>query len=509
MAFRVMWSGGAVALAAVSAWTGCGGDVRIEFGAGGEGGLGGSGGSGTGTTTGTATGSGTGTATGTATGSGTGAVPCSVDCSTIATPPCYVAVCDEQTDLCQVVPAEAGASCDDGMFCTISDACDGAGQCVGGAENTCGIVPEDCELVTCNEQTSSCSTVPGVNGMPCTSPDLCTVDAICQGGICAGQPKDCFFTPVPDECHVPICDPMDGQCKPVPGNDGGPCTDPNDLCTDGKICSSGSCVGGLPKDCSAQSVGCNEGVCNANTGQCVQQPLMAGDPCAEGTDACNQGTCDGTGSCVSSPINEGGMCDDGLSCTTGTTCTGGTCGGGTSTVSVYFSESFSSNAAGWTLGTEWQIGSAMASTGHTSACGNGDPATDHSPGNDNGVAGVVIGGNATPMVHPYYYLTSPPVNVAGQSSVYLEYWRWLNSDYTPFMENRVEVFDGSSWVTLFVTGGPPVTDDSSWIPQSFDITPYANANLQVRFGFTIGQGGVYTCSGWNVDDVAILSGPCN
>jgi hypothetical protein len=203
------------------------------------------------------------------------------------------------------------------------------------------------------------------------------------------------------------------------------------------------------------------------------------------------------------------MCDDGLTCTAGTTCTAGVCGGGTSTVTVFFSDDFSSNAAGWTLDTEWQIGPAMASSGQTPSCGAGDPAVDHSSGSDNGVAGVVIGGNASTMQHPYYYLTSPPVNVAGQSTVFLEFWRWLNSDYTPYMQNSVEVFDGMQWVTLFETAGPPITNDSAWVPQSFDVGPYANSALRVRFGFRIGSNGVYTCSSWNVDDVAILSGPCN
>jgi hypothetical protein len=30
----------------------------------------------------------------------------------------------------------------------------------------------------------------------------------------------------------------------------------------------------------------------------------------------------------------------------------------------------------------------------------------------------------------------------------------------------------------------------------------------VRFGFNVGSSGVYTCSGWNIDDVLIATGTC-
>ena len=57
------------------------------------------------------------------------------------------------------------------------------------------------------------------------------------------------------------------------------------------------------------------------------------------------------------------------------------------------------------LGTEWEIGPAKASTGGNRGP---DPATDHTPSSDNGVAGVVIGGNTNAMLHGLDYLQSPP-----------------------------------------------------------------------------------------------------
>jgi hypothetical protein len=141
--------------------------------------------------------------------------------------------------------------------------------------------------------------------------------------------------------------------------------------------------------------------------------------------------------------------------------------------------------------------------------GNPDPAQDHTLTSDNGVAGVDIGGNADQMLHPFTWLTSPVINVGAAPAVFLEYWRWLNSDYTPWMENRVEVFDGVSWVVVWQSGGAPGIQDNAWTKQSHDISMYANAQLRVRFGFDIGQNGVFNVSSWNLDDVVVASGACN
>ncbi|MFM6266519.1 MAG: hypothetical protein ACKPFA_08440, partial [Dolichospermum sp.] len=95
---------------------------------------------------------------------------------------------------------------------------------------------------------------------------------------------------------------------------------------------------------------------------------------------------------------------------------------------IYFSDDFannSNNSNGWTLGTEWQIGAATASTGHV--YGNPDPGTDNTPTADNGVAGVVIGGNASTALHGFYYLTSPVINTSTANQLFFEFARWLNS----------------------------------------------------------------------------------
>ena len=167
-----------------------------------------------------------------------------------------------------------------------------------------------------------------------------------------------------------------------------------------------------------------------------------------------------------------------------------------------FSEDFSDNSAGWTLGPQWEIGAAAASTGH--AYGYPDPALDHTPTSDNGVAGVIIGGNAYHHdLHPYYYLVSPSFDATGYDTVSLEYYRWLNSDYAWYMLNRVEAFDGDTWQTLWQTGVAPGITDSEWTQQSFDLTALANENMAVRFGFSIESSESMIVSGWNLDDVTV------
>jgi hypothetical protein len=191
---------------------------------------------------------------------------------------------------------------------------------------------------------------------------------------------------------------------------------------------------------------------------------------------------------------------DGTSCGIGLVCQTGTC---VPTSSDLFSEDFADNSQGWTLDPTWQIGPTAVSP---PAVFNPDPMFDNTPTADNGVAGVILGGNAPTLLHPYYYLTSPVFDTSGApGTVVFEYYRWLNSDYTPYMQNQVQVYNGASWVTVWQSAGPPGIQDTAWTLQSFDVTAYKNANMQIRFGYTIGSAGVFTVSSWNVDDVKVYA----
>src|SRR5262249_45803070 len=136
-----------------------------------------------------------------------------------------------------------------------------------------------------------------------------------------------------------------------------------------------------------------------------------------------------------------------------------------------------------------------------------DPATDHTSTPDNGVAGVAIGGCEQQVMHGYYYLTSPKINLSTTGTVYLEFWRWLNSDYPPYMTNDIEVFNGATWIAVWTqpSDSTPI-QDSAWTYFAYDVTAYKNANFQVRFGFKIESIGVFQVGSWNIDDVRLVSG---
>ncbi len=468
---------------------------------------------GDGTTPTTATGGGGGQGGSGGAGGGKGGAggsfgPCPVDCSKIKTPACSAAHCNDKTLQCEVTPAKDGSPCEDGQFCTIHDSCM-AGACVGGENNSCAMTALPCNEIACDEASKTCTNQPANDGTSCTPDDLCQTGGACLGGSCYGSPKDCTFAPMPDECHIGVCNPKTGDCDPTPGNEGKACVDSNDLCSKGKTCVSGVCSGGTPLDCGGLTKGCKNGVCDKSSGVCVQELIPAGGKCLEATNDCNDGICDAMGKCNAKPVNEGGKCEDGNLCTSGEKCTAGVCSGGMPVAPmVYFADGFADNSKGWQLGPEWQIGAAKASSGQE--YGSPDPASDFTPSADNGVAGVVIGGNITVGQHAAYYLTSPVIDTSNVNGpLWLGYRRWLNSDYAPYMINTVEVYDGNGWVTLFKSGASPGIKDAAWTLFIHDVTKYKNKSMQIRFGHSVGQSGAYVVSGWNLDDVTLASAVCS
>ncbi len=468
-------------------------------------------------------------------GSGTGtggSGPCSSADDCIAqSDTCNVGTCIN--GVCEKLPANDGTACDDGQFCTLNDLCQ-AGVCTGGTPKQCPPGGQ-CQVGACDEATDSCTTAPGNDGASCVDSDPCTLTGICSNGTCApGQPVDCSF--LNSECGVGFCDPqlgcvamplaegaacddgmfnpctagkcIQGTCTSLPANDDGPCTD-NLFCTINDHCQGGTCVSGGPNPC-APPGGCYIASCNEATDSCTAVPGNDGASCDD-FNACTTNTTCLAGACINGqPANEGMACDDGSGCTTGEFCTAGVCGGGAGPI-VYFADDFKDNSKGWTLGNEWGIGPATASSGGVLGA---DPDTDHTASADDGVAGVVIGGNASTNLHPYYYLESPPFNTAAAAGpVILGFYRWLNSDYDPFMHNTIEVYNGSSWVTVWTSGGPPGIEDSppngmGWTFIQHDLTAYKNAGMRIRFGFDITSVGVFTIGSWNIDDVLVAGAAC-
>jgi hypothetical protein len=184
----------------------------------------------------------------------------------------------------------------------------------------------------------------------------------------------------------------------------------------------------------------------------------------------------------------------------------GGCTGGT----IYFSEDFSDNLNGWTLEGEWAIGPTSISEGQQQ--GYPDPASDHDASAENGVAGIVLGGNYSTQVHPHHYLTSPAIDLsAAPGTVTLSYWRWLNCDMQPFVSATIEVWNGASWITLWQNSTDSLTTDSAWSRYEFDVTAHKNAGFRVRFGHQTNTQSMFLAfvmSGWNVDGLTLASEGC-
>ena len=230
-------------------------------------------------------------------------------------PSCTPYLCDGLNDECPS-DCDSDGDCATGICLSGSCApplgngnpCTSDGQCASGlcvddvcCESACAAECESCSLATNGVADGTCSS--SINGAQCTPSDLCIVSSTCQGGLCSGTIKDCTFEPVPNECHISVCNPMTGSCEPEFGNSGLPCVDQMDLCTLGKSCNTtGMCVGGTPKDCSHLNIvgTCTVGGCNSGDGLCEQQTLPGGS-----------------------------VCDDFDGCTLGTICTGNVCGAGT------------------------------------------------------------------------------------------------------------------------------------------------------------------------------------
>jgi hypothetical protein len=174
---------------------------------------------------------------------------------------------------------------------------------------------------------------------------------------------------------------------------------------------------------------------------------------------------------------------------------------------VYFVEPFADNSQGWTLDPSWQIGPEIANpTVPPAPLINPDPVLDHTATNDNGVAGVYIGGVTTQAVHSPYRLTSPTIDLSAvQTPVHLEFWRYLNSDDPAVMMSTVEVYDGAAWKQIYVNNAQ--VKDAAWVKKQYDVTAFKNANFRVRWGWQVSPGGAFICSQWNVDDVRLIPDP--
>lgn len=201
--------------------------------------------------------------------------------------PCTDGLCNTESG-CVFVPNSN--ACDDNNACTDSDACMG-GVCASGAPVIC----EDENACTDNTCDPLLGCVFIENSAPCDDGNACTATDICENGDCMGNtPVVCQAL---DQCHdAGICDPDTGLCSNPPLSDGSGCDDSN-ICTEGDHCESGSCISGIPLDCSDGDPCNGEETCDLDAGCQAGEPIACDD-----NDPCTMDSCDpATGACVFEP----------------------------------------------------------------------------------------------------------------------------------------------------------------------------------------------------------------
>lgn len=166
------------------------------------------------------------------------AVP--VDCSGSDTE-CADAACDPSGEPgnCDILaPLPNGTPCSDGLYCTNPDTCV-AGVCAGPVRD-CSSAGGPCHIISCNEELDQCQAIPRQEGASCDDGLFCTVAEQCNSGQCTGLARNCnAFT---NQCNSGVCNEGQDRCEAEPVDDETVCNDGND-CTVGDACTSGVCGG--------------------------------------------------------------------------------------------------------------------------------------------------------------------------------------------------------------------------------------------------------------------------
>lgn len=250
-----------------------------------------------------------------ATSSSSGGLTCTVasDCKMLDDM-CGVGVC--LNGMCQKMAQNDGKACDDGLFCTDGETCQG-GTCMGATPH-CAPPSDPCKIATCDEAGKTCGVMEGNDGKSCDDGDPCTSGDSCFAGACkSGGPTDC--SGLTTSCSVGSCMPGVG-CVASNINEGLACNINN-------VCAKSQCITGKCTPTSLfNGTPCDDGqFCTIN--DVCQNAVCSGSPrVCPGATNCQTASCDEAGkTCKLTPIADGTMCDDNNACTFGTTCKGGTC----------------------------------------------------------------------------------------------------------------------------------------------------------------------------------------
>jgi hypothetical protein len=209
---------------------------------------------------------------------------------------------------CQQRLAANGAPCDDGVFCTTGDQCQG-GQCVASGVQNCGFNR------FCNESTDECQCQGCQVGNACLAAGAANPSNPCQ--VCdPTRSAFAFSANTGARCGSPAttcseqdtCDPQ-GNCRPNDSPEGTTCDD-GQFCTIGDRCQAGQCAPTGRRICDVGQF------CNETSNQCQCLGCLGIGGCygagAENPvnqcESCDPSTCNADGLCVPRPDADGTRC---------------------------------------------------------------------------------------------------------------------------------------------------------------------------------------------------------
>lgn len=117
-----------------------------------------------------------------------------------------------------------------------------------------------------------------------------------------------------------------------------------------------------------------------------------------------------------------------------------------------------------------------------------------------------LNGNYATTVGAQYVLTTGVLNLTGRSNCVLQFQRWLNSDYSLFVQAEIYLSkNGTAWTRVWANGLAAM--DDAWTKQHVNISALADnqPSIQLRWTYRIIKTGARPMSGWNIDDVEILA----
>lgn len=180
-----------------------------------------------------------------------------------------------------------GTSCDDGLFCTIDDSCNG-GIC-SGQSRAC---PDDsiaCSVPYCNETADLCGF--DVSSCSCTLNSDCNDGNPCTDDICNSSFSCENINDNSNNCNDGLYCTINDRCS------GGSCTGDARVCSDSIFCTMDSCN----ESADACDYTPNNYFCN-DYNQCTSNTCVLGTGCQYGNlparTYCSAGMCDGNGNCV-------------------------------------------------------------------------------------------------------------------------------------------------------------------------------------------------------------------